>query len=175
MIQMDLMPIGMIIVLIVLLIEMRLASQWSPLYFNNGIKLYWKDVRISSPQINLDELSDNLNTTFKGTGFSSSILFNKIDDQTLGFREKIFEFSLFSYTPIMHGKIELNHTNIKVAGFVNWYPIAFFCLWYSFLFPTFMFDIDLIFLLAPTIIFAVIYIMQSRRYNKIVSQLTEIK
>lgn len=165
----------MIVVLIVLLIEMRLASQWSPFYFNNGIKLYSKDIRINSPQSNLDDLSNKLNTTFKGNGFSPSILFNKIDDQALGFREKIFEFSLFSYTPLMHGKIEVDHSNIRVAGIVNWYPIGFMCLWYSFLFPTFRFDIDLIFLLAPAIIFSVIYIIQSRRYNKIVSQLTEMK
>lgn len=165
----------MIVVLIVLLIEMRLASQWSPFYFNNGIKLYSKDVRISSSQSNLDDICKKLNTTFKGTGFSPSIIFNKIDDQTIGFREKIFEFSLFSYTPLMHGKIEVNPSNIEVAGFVNWYPIGFICLWYSFLFPAFRFDIDFIFLLAPAIIFGVIYVMQSRRYNKIASQLAEIE
>ena len=172
---MDIMPIGMILVLIVLLIEMRLASQWSHFYFKNGIKLYSKDVKISQPQNNLDDLCNKLNSTFKGTGLSPSILFNKIDDQTLGFREKIFEFSLFSYTPLMHGRIEINHSDMQVAGFINWYPIGFICLWYSFLFPSFRFDIDIIFLLAPAIIFGIIYIMQSRRYSKIVSQLAEIE
>jgi len=171
---MEIIPIGMIVVLIVLLIEVRLASRWSPFYFNNGIKLYSKDVRISSPQSNLDDLSKKLNTTFKGTGFSPTILFNKIDDQTLGFREKFFEFTLFNYTPLMHGKIEVNHSHMKVAGFANWYPIGFICLWYSFLIPAFRFDIDFVFILAPFIIFGAIYIMQSRRYNKIVSQLAVI-
>ena len=165
----------MIVVLIVLLIEMRLASQWSPFYFNKGIRIYSKGVRICSPQRNLDDLSNELNTTFKGTGFAPSIFFHKMDEQNLGFREKIFEFSLFSYTPLMHGKIEINHSNIKIDGFVNWYPIGFICLWYSFLLPTFRFKIDFLFLLAPGAIFGVIYLIQSIRYNKVVSKLAEIK
>ena len=165
----------MIVVLLLLLVEMRLASKWSPFYFNNGIQLYSKEIRTNSTQNNLDDLRNTLNTAFKGTGLSPSILFHKIDDQTLGFREKIFEFSLFSYTPLMHGKIKVDNFNIKIAGIANWYPIGFICLWYSFLFPTFRFDIDFMFLLAPAIIFGVIYIMQLRRYNKIASQLAEMK
>ena len=164
----------MIAVLLLLLIEMGLAAKWSPFYFNNGIKLYSKHIGINNSQINMDDLSNLLNTAFKGTGFSPSILFQRIDDQNIGFREKVLEFSLFSYTPLMHGKIEVNHSNIKIAGLANWYPIGFVCLWYSFLFPTFRFDMDIMFLLAPVIIFGVIYFVQSRRYNKIASQLAEI-
>ena len=165
----------MIIVMLLLFVEMRLASQWSPFYFNKGIQLYSKKIRTNSSQNNLDDLNNALNSTFKGTVFFQSILFHKIDSQTLGFREKLFEFSLFSYTPLMHGKIEVENANIKISGISNWYPIGFICLWYSFLIPTFRFDIDLMFLLAPVIIFGVIYIIQLRKYNKIVDYLAEIK
>ena len=169
------MPIGMILVLLLFLVEMSLASKWSLFYFNNGIQLYSKVIRASSTQDNIDDLKNVLNTIFKGTGFSPSILFQKIDGQTIAFREKIFEFSLFSYTPLMHGKIKVDNSSIKISGLANWYPIGFLCLWYSFLFPTFRFDIDIIFLIAPVFIFGVIYIMQSRRYNKIASRLAEMK
>jgi hypothetical protein len=73
----------------------------------------------------------------------------------------------------MHGKIEVNHSNIEVAGFVNWFPIGFMCIWYSSLFPVFRVHIEFMLLFMPVICFGLIYIMQSRRYNKIVSQLAE--
>ena len=75
----------------------------------------------------------------------------------------------------MHGKIDVENTTINVSGFSNWYPIGFIGLWYSFLIPTFRFDINYMFLLAPAIIFGVIYIIQSRKYNKIVNYLSEFK
>ena len=172
---MGIFPMGLITVLILLLIEMRLASKWSPFYFRKGIQLYSKEFNKFQVIPNLDDLVHSLNKFFKGTGFSPSIRFHKIDGQTIAFREKFFEFSLFNYTPLMHGKIEINNTNINVIGIANWYPIAFICLWYSFLSPNFRLDVDFMFLIAPIIIFGVIYFIQSKKYNKIASQLFETK
>ncbi|MCI5140887.1 MAG: hypothetical protein D3909_03995 [Candidatus Electrothrix sp. ATG1] len=172
---MDITLIGFITVPILLLIEMRLSSKWSPLYFSKGIKLYSKEARRHTTQISTDDIVTSLNNSFKGTGFSPSIYFKKINNETVGFREKLFEFTLFSYTPLMHGKIEIKNSNINISGFVNWYPIAFLCLWYAMLLPTFRHDIDIMFLLAPIAIFGIIYLMQSKKYNKIFSQIAEIK
>ncbi len=171
---MYILPAGIITVLVLLLIETRLASKWSSLYFKKGIQLYAKEMQIRSSALNIDDLEDSLNNSFKGTGFSPSILFQQLDDKTIAFREKLFEFSLFSYTPLMHGKIEINNAQFHVTGFSNWYPIAFMFLWYSSIFQGFRFSVDFMFLIAPVIIFGVIYLMQSRRYNKILSQLDEI-
>lgn len=64
---MDIIPIGMIAVLLLLLVEMGLASKWSPFYFNNGIKLYSKHIGINHSQSNMDDLSNLLNTDFRGS------------------------------------------------------------------------------------------------------------
>lgn len=167
------MPTGMIAVLVLLLIEARLATRWSPFYFNNGLRLYARVVNADMTGIRLEDLRDTLNDDFKGTGFTPSILFEKIGGQTLGFREKTFELSLLSYTPLMHGKIEIDDSNIRISGIANWYPIAFMCLWYSILLPTISFDVELLFLSAPAVIFGVIYMAQSRRYNQIAARLVD--
>jgi len=168
-------PIFFIAVLIILLVEVRLSSKWSYFYFSRGIQLYYKEVNSRSIVKDLDDFIGILNASFKGTGYSPSIKFTKIDNQTIGFREKMFEFSLFIYTPLMHGNILIDNTKIKIKGLANWYPIAFTCLWYSSILPTFRCEIDFMFLVVPIIIFGVIYFIQLKKYNKVFSKLSGIK
>ena len=105
----------LIIVLILLIIEMRLASKWSPFYFKRGIQIYGKENYYVNSDKSLEQISNLLNNAFKGKGFSPSIHFNPIDNKTVAFREKIFELSLFSYTPLMHGTIEINSNKVQVG------------------------------------------------------------
>ena len=156
-----------------LLIEAWLAAGWSPFYFNKGIRLYSRAVRVDVAGIRLEDLRDTLNDAFKGKDFTPSIHFEMIGGRALGFREKTFEVSLLSYTPLMHGKIELDDSNVRISGIANWYPIAFMCLWYSVLLPTVSFDMEFVFLLAPAVVFGVIYMAQSRRYSRIAAQLVD--
>ena len=141
-------PLGLITVLILLLIEMRLLWRWSPIYFGKGIPLYSKELNVHKLISDIDGVVDSLNKSFKGSGLSPTIQFHKIDEQTIAFKEKLLEFSLFNYTPLMHGKIEINSTNVIVSGLANWYPIAFLCLWYSFLIPNFKLEADIMFLIG---------------------------
>ena len=164
----------MIIILLLLIIEMRLSSKWSSLYFGNGLKLYTKQVKNIVLKNSPDEIVVLLNKSFKGNGFSQSIQFHKHDSNTVLFREKVFEFALFNYTPLMHGKVQITDSSISVIGLANWYPIAFICLWYSMILPTFRFDMDLMFVLFPIVIFGVIYYFQTRKYNKIITCINEM-
>ncbi|MGD0279719.1 MAG: hypothetical protein ABSC11_10480 [Smithella sp.] len=172
---MNFIPVGFIAVLILLLLEMILASKWSPFYFKKGIQLSGKEINCEISRLNVGQITNQLNNAFKGTWSSPSILFNLIDDKTITFRERLFEFCFFNYTPLMHGKIEINSNKVHIVGLCNWYPLAFLVLWYSFLIPIVGFEFDIIFLIAPAIIFGFIYIIQSRRYSKIMTQLINTK
>ncbi len=172
---MDITTICLIAVLIILLVEVRLSLKWATLYFCKGIKIYHKEIRFQTTLINTDDLIIDLNESFKSSGLSPSIYFRKISSQTVGFREKLFEFSLLSYTPIMHGKIETSRSHIIVTGLANWYPIAFTCLWYVILIPSFNHEVDLMFVVMPVIVFGVIYMIQAKKYRAVVAQLSKIK
>jgi len=163
-----------IAVLIFLIIEITLSIKWSPYYFNYGIKLYSREINTKHIEKPTSQVSSLLNNSFKATGYFPSICFNQIDNKTIAFREKLFEFALFTYTPIMHGKIEINNSKINVAGYANWFPISFLALWYSSFLKHFQFDTDIIFIIVPILIFAIIYVIQFRIYNNITKQLSEI-
>jgi len=172
---MDFISAGLIPILILLLIEIRLASKWSPFYFKKGVKLYGKEINCEINRLNIVQITNQLNNAFKGTWSSQSIIFNLIDDKTIAFREKLFEFNFFQYTPLMHGNIEINGNKVHIVGLCNWNPLAFLVLWYSFFLQNIELKIDIFFLIAPAIMFGVIYIIQSRRYNKIMTQLINTK
>jgi len=117
-----------------------------------------------------------LNDKFKSNGYASSLHFKEIDSKTIAFREKFFELCLFSYTPVMHGRISLvtNNPEIEVAGLSNWFPIVFIVFWYSALLSNISFERDFIFLVAPALLFGVIYFIQRKKYARVCAFLAEI-
>jgi hypothetical protein len=173
--EMDFIPVAFISVLILMLIEIILESKWSSFYFKKGIPLYGKEINCDINKLNVEHITNQLNGAFIGTWNSPTMLFNRIDDKTIAFREKLFEFGFFNYGPLMHGKIEINYNKVRIVGLCNWFPLAFAVLWYSMLLPRVEFELDIIFLIAPALVYGVSYVIQSRRYNKIVNQLMNTK
>jgi len=156
-------------VLILVLVEMRLSAKWSPFYFNRGIKLFDREVISRGIEEIQDSTIISLNDSFKRSWWSSSLVFRRLTESSIAFREKLFEFSLMNYTPLMHGKIIVDAQNdkVRVVGLSNWFPILFLVLWYSPLFRGFDFERDFVFLVAPVGIFGAIYLTQAVRYNKV--------
>lgn len=165
------------IVIGLLLVETILSGRWKKIYFEFGIPLFSKSIKLKKIGVEANVIAEDMNNEFKGTGYTSSLYFKLIDKNTIAFREKMFELSLFSYTPIMHGKISLNNhsTTIKVTGLANWFPLIFIFFWYSTLVPNISFERDFIFLFAPAVIVAFIYFIQRNKYIKLCNYLSELK
>ncbi len=157
-------------------VEAILSGRWNKFYFEFGVPLFKKTINTKKIGLKSNVIAHNMNVQFKGTGYTSSLYFKEIDKNTIAFREKMFELSLFSYTPLMHGKIFLNpnNSNIQVTGLSNWFPIAFGILWYSALGPNISLERDFVFIVAPVIIFGVIYVIQRNKYIKLCEYLSDM-
>ena len=165
----------MILVLVVILVETILSTKWAPFYFEKGITLFDKLTEFHSSNLDIQKLVNSLNQGFKSSGYSQSIIFQIIDNKVVAFRGKMFEFSLLNYTPLMHGYIIINRRKktIQVKALSNWFPIAFLILWYSTIFNGLSFALDIIFLVAPVLIFGIIYVVQASRFYKIYNFINE--
>ncbi|EKE02933.1 MAG: hypothetical protein ACD_20C00307G0002 [uncultured bacterium] len=165
------------IVLSLILVESILSGRWKRFYFEYGLPLFQKNIFLNESFLEVSIVVEKMNHKFKSSGYSPSLYFRAIDENTIAFREKMFELSLFTYTPLMHGRISLsqNNQNIKITGLSNWFPLAFLFLWYYSLLPNVSIQKDLIFLLAPILIFGVIYIIQRNKYQTLCTYLADIK
>ena len=169
--MMEIYSAGLIFILLLLIVEFRLSSKWSQFYFNNGILLYSNEIKVIPFSVTIDEINKLLNEKYINNGYAPSINFKKINNNNLAFREKLFEFTLFSYTPIMHGSILVGNDNVKILGHANWFPVGFACLWYFNILQGFRIKEDFVFLIAPIIIFGAIYLIQAKRYKRIANQI----
>jgi len=159
------------LLIVVVLAETFLSGGWSPIYFKFGIPLFYKSVNSKTYEMFTENFADELNNKFKSDGYTPSMCFEQIDKHTIAFREKMFELSLFSYTPLMHGKISLekNTPTIKVIGLANWLPIVFIFFWYS---PVGDFQGLYILFMVPILVFGFIYFRQRKKYIKICDYLS---
>jgi len=171
---MDLFLIGILLALILIVIEIVLSSRWSSFYFNKGLQIYSKNSSYFSTSNEFDSLIYELNKTFEGNWLKTAIIFKKIDSETIAFRKKLFEITLFNNTPLMHGRITVNNSKLNITGFINWFPLAFISLWYVSLLPSLNIKRDFIFLVAPILIFGLIYFFEVKKFNKVVRILDEI-
>jgi hypothetical protein len=123
-----------ILMVITLIAEIRSSSRWKAYYFLKGPIIFSKKFGIDSIN-NVPELSKKLENIFSGTYFPS-ILFRQLDQNVIAFREKLFEFVLVTYTPVMHGTVIVSNTGheMTIEGRVNWFPVAFSILWLT-IFP----------------------------------------
>lgn len=152
------------------IIEMFLSVNWNKIYFTLGLPIFRKHVKFKHFSGDIDSLVNNLNIKFKSDGITSSQYFKKIDLNKIAFREKYFDFSLLTYTPVMHGKIiiDCDKNEFEVLGLSNWFMMAFLFMWYSTFLDHNINNIDIIFLLAPIGIIGFIYYIQLRKYKKII-------
>jgi hypothetical protein len=89
------------IFIIIVIIGMFLSGRWHPPYFRKGIRIYSKTYICGSmAQVPVEEVA--LCEAFKRKVFPS-LVFKEIGPGEFAFREKIFQFSLLSYSQIIHG------------------------------------------------------------------------
>ena len=152
-----------------------MSGRWKSFYFNYGIPLLSEDISYYRSDTDISDLCNRLNQAFKSSGYTQSLQFKELTDDTIGFREKLFELSLLNYTPLMHGRIyfDSNARAVRISGFSNWFPLVFLIFWYGTLFPSIALHMDFVFLVAPMIVFGVIYYFQRKKYVKVIDYLKD--
>lgn len=110
--------------ILLIIAEIYLSSRWIPAYFQNGIPLFRKSFSyLSKPNVQIN--ADTLSETSKPSCLSPSMCFRSLNSNEIAFRERVFEFTLFSYTPVMHGIIRFNPSGntVSIVGYANWFPL----------------------------------------------------
>ena len=147
-------------VLAVLIVEIFLSGAWVSFYFRNGLPLFQRRVQLAQAFTRVPE-KEQLEQSLKRKYLPSPV-FRKLDLYTYAFREKTFELSAFSYTPVMHGLLSFHpqKAEVVVMGFANWFTLAF-CLAVVILSWQWL---EPLFILFLALLMGVIYVFQSRRY-----------
>ncbi len=149
------------IFVIIAIIESIFSARWNSGYFQWGIPIYSKRFPYGgTADTSIGEAI--LNEAFKKS-FTSSLVFKEIDPNIFAFREKLFEFKFITYTPIMHGRLEIDKSTreIKVVGLLNWWIIAFVLTFLIFS------GVDISFIPFVAIILGAIYLFQKGKYDKV--------
>lgn len=161
----------MIIVLVVVAIEIGLSGTWNHFYFSKGLAIYNHDIQVfNAPQ---GTLSPELLTERFSKGWSPSFLFRALSPTEIAFREKMIEFRLFSYTPVMHGLLHLTPERraARVVGFINYWWVFLFGIMAAYM----SYDMKEFgyFLFGFFGVFGLIYAIQRSRYKKIANAISE--
>lgn len=104
---------------------MFLSGRLYPPYFQKGIRIYSKTYICGSMvQVPVEEVA--LCEAFKRR-LLPSLVFEEIGPGEFDFRGKVFQFSLLSYSQIIHGYLKIDRDSgiIRVVGFLYWGILAF--------------------------------------------------
>jgi len=163
----------------VFILEMILSSSWNHFYFKSGLTIFKKEIysenNITEDIILIDELENEFSNSI-----GPSIRFKKITEREIGFREQIIQFTLLSYTPIMHGRIIIDDSlrHFKIKGQTNWFVLLFPFVFFSFTEPYESFKDfilqDSFFLITFFAVFIIFYIIQAIRFNKVTRLVKEM-
>lgn len=166
------MEIMMVLLILTVITESILSGRWAGFYFLYGLTLFKKSFTFAGdPHLSAEELSQDFSQ-----GISTPIVFHELDQDTIGFREKMFSFRLFNYTPIMHGLIRIDriHREMSVTGYANWSPIVFAIVFLSTFLRMSLEKEGLgFFILFFFAMLGVLYAIQFSRFIKIFAQVKE--
>ena len=143
------------------IIESIVSARWYPTYFKFGIPIYSKAYPFygTAPEP-IGEVA--LNEALR-QNYTPALIFKEIEPNTFAFREKMFQFRLLSYTPLMHGRLEINPNSrtINVIGLLNWWILAFIM--------TFLISFSKHFEAIPfmLLVLGAIYLFQKGKYDKV--------
>lgn len=162
----------MVLLILTVIAESILSGCWARFYFLNGLTLFKKSFMFAGePYLSVEELSQHY-----GQGISTPIVFHELGQDAIGFREKMFSFRLFHYTPIMHGliRVDRSHREISVTGFANWSPIVFAVVFLA-TFPRVLLEKEGFgfFILFFFAMLGILYAIQFSRFIKIFEQVKE--
>lgn len=147
------------IFLFIVIIESILFYKWLPVYFKFGIPIYLKTYRFEkTASTPIGELP--LNQAFNNL-FEASLLFKDLGQCKFAFREKFFEFKLFTLTPIMRGRLEIDKKKIRVVGLINFWSLSLI------IYIIIAFHSKIRFLIFMFLVLTTIYIIQRYRYDRV--------
>ena len=63
------------IVIGLLLVETILSGRWKKIYFEFGIPLFSKSIKLKKIGVEANVIAEDMNNKFKGTGYTSSLYF----------------------------------------------------------------------------------------------------
>ena len=149
------------IFVLIAIVEVVFLATWNPTYFRIGIPIYSKQHSFNGTAPNpINE--EILNEAFK-KAITPSLVFKQINNGEYAFREKLLQFTLFTYTPIMRGRLEIDESSrvIRVIGCINWWIVAFIITGFIF------FSDNLSFLPFMFLVLGVIYLFQKNKYDNV--------
>ena len=97
-----------------------LRATWNKKYFTVGLPIYIIRVPVDLTHTNLP--SDFLLETKFHSGWIESIVFKELGPNVYGFRNKYFNFNLFTTSSLMHGLLVFDHDHCQVVikGIARW-------------------------------------------------------
>ena len=114
-----------ILLISLLLLESILLISWNRIYFRFGIPIYVKRIPFYG-SLNEPFDAEFLEKKFQGV-YMPNMFFRKISSKECVFREKLWNFRISSYIPVMRGLIKGDEENnsLCIIGYINWYVVFF--------------------------------------------------
>jgi len=167
----------LLVIIVIAIIEQVLSSRWNPFYFRSGLTIYRKELLNQKFSEELLDISKFENLFSKG--LAPSMRFRNLSETEIAFREQNFQFSLFSYTPLMHGLIVVNKEEnmIILKGKTNWAVLLFFLYFiFQFISPGSIFAGEEFAYIICAVAFGItllLYSVQAFRFRKITKYLSK--
>jgi hypothetical protein len=157
------------------IVEILSSIFWWHFYFSFGIPIFKRTLKVTAQEMKLPGADDLEEYAMSDNPRHAPILVRQVSETSFGFRETLLHFRLFRYVPVMHGNILFDKTNnkIEIRGYINWYILAFACLFLSFTLSAAIESKDFVFLAMSIGLLAIMgngYLTQQKRST----QLTEI-
>ncbi len=148
---------------IVALAELVLVVIWLPGYFRTGIVLFRKE--FPCPASPAEPRPTVWEANFEST-LVKQLLFREIGEGEYAFREKLIQFSLFGYLPLMYGHIMIDAPAecVVVTGRPYWCLLGLVVVLgiLSVMFPNLV-----VLLVLTVVILGIIYAVQAHRFTRV--------
>lgn len=160
-------------VFVLAFLDLFLNATWNPFYYRFGIPIYRGTFKANGFPGQHPPSAEAVETAVPQEIWTG-IAVHQLDKDLLAFREKLVDRRWFrmKYSPLMHGALKFDKPSgtVKVAGFLNWFPVIFACLFIGgagfvgFVTGDFVAEM-LIFPLFLGGLFTFIYVIQRNRFE----------
>ena len=149
--------------MLLVLAETYLAGRWYPFFYRSGIPIYNRTYHF--PNVTAGKIDVAKLLTEFDNAWAPSLIFHEIGTDEYAFREALFQFRIFSYSPVMHGHIQIlpHKAMVTVTGRLYW-MILLVAAYLIFVVPMEWLPQSL---LALGAVFAFLYFIQVRRFNRV--------
>jgi hypothetical protein len=149
------------------IVETVLILAWNKPYFTIGIPILELRVNATPADETAPNQSDLAANFLRKAGPSYD--FHAFDLKTVAFREKLFDFSNATATPIMHGSLLFDYPNrqVIIKGLVNWTFLVLAFFWMIFAARVVPPVMLIVFVPLSIVIIVIQYRVQHRRYIRV--------